>query len=224
MQKSFQSVLAFLLLVFVIVPVACAQDDAPVFSVAYIEVKPSMTEQAMALLKGHAEQSRAQDGNLRFQLLQRTGRPNHFAVLDAWQSRSHQEKHAAATKAFRKELDAMLYSPYDERRSFPALATSASGVDGDVYVLTHVDFAPTNLDKGLVIIEALVNASRQEVGAKEVGLIVQDGRRNHMTLVEVWSSAAAHEAHIVSATTMRARNEMQALIGALYDERLYRRL
>lgn len=224
MQKSFQSVLAFLLLVFTIVPAACAQDDSAAFSVAYIEVRPSMTKQAVALLQAHAIQSREQEGNLRFQLLQRTGRPNHFAILDAWESRQHQDTHAAATKAFREELDVMLYSPYDERKSFPAFATSAAGDDGEVYVLTHIDFAPPALEPGLDVVEALIVASRQEVGAREIGLIVQDGRRNHMTLVEVWSSAAAHEAHIASATTMRARNEMQALIGALYDERLYRRL
>lgn len=224
MQKSFLSVLAFLLLAFTIVPAACAQDDSAAFSVAYIEVIPSMTKQAVALLQAHAIQSREQEGNLRFQLLQRSGRPNHFAILDAWESRHHQDTHDATTKAFREELDVMLYSPYDERKSSPAFATSAAGDDGEVYVLTHIDFAPPALERGLDVVEALLVASRQEVGAREIGLIVQDGRRNHMTLVEVWSSAAAHEAHITSATTMRARNEMQALIGALYDERLYRRL
>ena len=104
------------------------------------------------------------------------------------------------------------------------MGTSATGSDGEVYVLTHVDFAPPSLDKGLVIIEALILASRQEAGANEVGLIVQDNRKNHMTLFEVWSSVAAHETHITSDHTMAARGDLQALIGALYDERLYRRL
>ena len=224
MKSSFQSVLTFLFVAIVMAPVASAQDDDAVFSVAYIEVNPAMTEQAVKLLKEHAEDSRAQDGNLRFQLLQRTGRPSHFAILDAWESRQYQDEHASATKAFRDELEAMLYSPYDERRSTPAFATSASGDEGDIYALTHVDFAPRGLEQGLDAVEALITASRQEVGAVEIGLIVQDGRQNHMTLFEVWSSADAHAAHIMAEHTMHARGEMQSLIGALYDERLYHRL
>jgi len=224
MRRSYPSVFAFLLTALAMTQLASAQSGSPAFSVAYIEVKPSLTEQAMSLLKAHAEESRAQDGNLRFQLLQRTGRPNHFAILEAWQNRQLQDERAAATIAFRDELDAMLYSPYDERKSTPAFGTSATGKDGEIYALTHVDFAPRGLEQGLDAVEALITASRQEKGAKEVGLIVQDGRQNHMTLFEVWSSVAAHEAHISSAHAMHARNQMQALIGALYDERLYRRL
>jgi len=224
MHYSFRSVLTSLLLVFAMASSSYAQDDSAVFSVAYIEVKPSLTEQAVSLLQAHTEKSRAQDGNLRFQLLQRIGRPNHFAILDAWESRQLQDEHAVATSAFRNELDAMLYSPYDERKSIPALGTSASGNDGDIYVLTHVDFAPRGLEKGMAAVGSLVAASRQEPGAEDIGLIVQDNRQNHMTLFEVWSSKAAHEAHVTSEHAMQAREQMQALIGALYDERLYQRL
>jgi quinol monooxygenase YgiN len=223
MRYSFRSVFTLLVLAFAMTQFSYAQNDSPVFAVAYIEVTPSSTEQAMSLLKVHAEGSRAQDGNLRFQVLQRIGRPNHFAILDAWESHQLQDEHAAATKGFRDELDAMLYSPYDERRSTPTLGTLAAGDDGEVYVLTHVDIAPRGVEQGLELLEALITASRQEAGAKDIGLIVQDNRQNHMTLFEVWSSAATHEAHITSKHAMRARRELQARIGSLYDERLYRR-
>jgi quinol monooxygenase YgiN len=224
MQYSFRSVLIVLLLAFAMAPLANAQKDSAAFAVAYIEVNPASIEQAKALLQEHAEESRARDGNLRFQLLQRIGRPNHFAILDAWQNQQLQDEHTAASKGFRNMLEAMLYSPYDERKSFPALGTSAAGNDGEVYVLTHVDFAPPALEQGLVVVEALINASRQEAGASEIGLIVQNSRKNHMTLFEIWSSVAAHEIHITSDHTMRARGDLQPLIGALYDERLYRQL
>jgi quinol monooxygenase YgiN len=224
MQKSFRSVLTALLLAFATMPFAVAQDDSPVFAVAYIEVIPSMTGQASELLQAHAKTSQAREGNLRFQLLQRIGRPNHFAILDAWQGGQHRDEHTAASKAFREELDALLYSPYDERKSVPAFATSAGGGDGEVYALTHIDFAPPALEQGLKFVEALVASSRREDGAVDIGVIVQQDRRNHMTLFEVWSSAATHEAHITSEQTMYARDGMQSLIGALYDERLYRRL
>lgn len=224
MQKSFRSALTVFSLTFVTMPFAQVQNDSPVFAVAYIEVIPSMTEQAIKLLQAHAKASRAREGNLRFQLLQRVGRPNHFAILDAWQDGQHRDEHAAASKAFRDELEEMLYSPYDERRSFPAQGTSAAGRDGEVYVLTHIDFAPPALEQGLGAVAALIAASRQESGAIEIGLIVQDNRKNHMTLFEVWSSNEAHENHVMAEHTMRARGDMQNGIGALYDERLYQRL
>ncbi len=118
----------------------------------------------------------------------------------------------------------MLYSPYDERMSTPILGTSASGGDGEIYVLTHVDIAPRGVEQGLELLEALITASRQESGANDMGLIVQDSRQNHMTLFEVWSSVAAHETHISSSHAIRFRQEMQPRIGSLYDERLYRRV
>ena len=104
------------------------------------------------------------------------------------------------------------------------MGTSAAGDDGAVYVLTHVDIAPRGVEQGLELLEALITKSRQESGAKDIGLIVQDNRQNHMTLFEVWADTASHEAHVSSAHTLHARNELQARIGSLYDERLYRRL
>ena len=226
MHLSLRSVFTFSLLAFAMAQFSYAQNDAAVFAVAYIEVKPSLTEKARGLLKAHAEESGAQDGNLRFRILQRIGRPNHFAILNAWESRQRQDGHAAAdaTQAFRDQLGALLYSPYDERMSTPILGTSATGDDGEIYVLTHVDIAPRGVEQGLELIEALITASRQEPGAIDIGLIVQDNRQNHMTLFEVWSDPASHEAHVSSAHAMHARNKLQALIGSLYDERLYRRL
>ena len=46
MRYSFRSVSTFLLLAFAITQFSYAQSGSPVFAVAYIEVKPSLTEQA----------------------------------------------------------------------------------------------------------------------------------------------------------------------------------
>ena len=61
MRYSFRSVFTLLMLAFAMTQFSYAQNDSPVFSVAYIEVTPASTEQAMSLLKAHAEESRAQD-------------------------------------------------------------------------------------------------------------------------------------------------------------------
>lgn len=218
--------MSILALTFGMMQVICAQDNTPVFAVTYIEIKPSSTERAVSLLKTHAEASQAEAGNLRFQILQRTGRANHFAILDAWENQQAQDDHAAAshTRTFRDSLDPLLYSPYDERRSTPIMGTSGTGGEGEVYVLTHVDNIGSGLEEGTVLLETLVTASRQEAGAVEIGVIVQNSRRNHRTLFEIWSSAASQEHHASSEQTIHIRNEMLSRLGSPYDERLYHRL
>jgi len=62
MRYALRSILTILLLAFAMTPFSYAQNDPPVFSVAYIEVKPSLTAQAISLLKAHEKESRAQAG------------------------------------------------------------------------------------------------------------------------------------------------------------------
>jgi quinol monooxygenase YgiN len=223
MKQSMQLTLSILALTLGVAQTTHAQSDAPVFAVAYIEVLPTSVGPAITLLKQLADTSQAESGNLRFQILQRIGRPNHFAILDAWTTVQLQDSHAEAahTKSFRKELEPLLYSPYDERRSAPIMGTSAVGGDGEIIVLTHVDLVPRGLDEGLALVETLVAASRQEEGAVDVGVIVQNSRRNHMTLIEIWSNSANHEAHVSAEHVKRIRYELLSRSGSPYDERLY---
>ena len=226
MKHSLQLALSILALTLGVTQTTHAQNDAPVFAVAYIEVLPSSIDPAIDLLKQLANISQAESGNLRFQVLQRIGRPNHFAILDAWAAVQLQETHAEAahTKSFRKELEPLLYSPYDERRSAPVMGTSAVGGEGEIVVLTHVDLVPRGLDEGLALVETLVTASRQEEGAVDIGVIVQNSRRNHMTLFEIWSSSANQDAHVSAEHVKHVRYELLGRSGSPYDERLYRPL
>ena len=225
MQHPLRLLLTILALTFA-TPVVNAQDATPVFAIAYIEIKPSSTEQAVGLLRTYAEESEAESGNHRFQILQRTGRPNHFAILDAWDDQQAMDDHAAATHTivFRNSLEALLYSPYDERKSTPTMGTSGTGGEGEVYVLTHVDLAGQGREDGMALVDTLVNASRQDAGAVDIGVIIQDSRTNHMTLFEVWSSAVNQEAHTIAEHAIRVRNELLSRIGSPYDERIYHRL
>jgi len=225
MQHPLWLLLTILALTFATLVVS-AQNATPVFAIAYIEIKPSSTEQAAGLLRAYAEESQAESGNHRFQVLQRTGRPNHFAILDAWDDQQALNDHAAAThtRVFRNSLEALLYSPYDERKSTPTMGTSGTGGEGEVYVLTHVDLAGQGRQDGMALVDTLVNASRQDAGAVDIGVIIQDSRTNHMTLFEVWSSAANQEAHTMAEHTIQVRNELLSRIGSPYDERIYHRL
>ena len=226
MQHSLKLLLSLLVLTSVMMQITNAQDNAPVFAIAYIEIKPSSAAQAESLLRTYAEASRGESGNLRFQVLQRTGRPNHFAILDAWEDQQAQDDHATAghTRIFRNNLQALLYSPYDERRSTPTMGTSATGGEGEIYVLTHVDLAGSGREDGMALIETLVTTSRRDAGAVDIGVIIQDSRTNHMTLFEVWSSATDQETHTSAEHAIAVRNELLSRSGSPYDERLYRRL
>ena len=203
-----------------------AQEGGLAFAVTYIEVAPSSIERTITLLREQATASRSDAGNIRYQILQRTGRPNHFAILDAWDSQAARDRSVVSehTKAFRAALEPLLYSPYDERPSTPIMGTAGAGGEGDVYVLTHVDIIPTAVDEGRGLVEALVRASRDEPGAVDIGVMEQNSRRNHLTLFEVWSSAEYRIAHASSSHAREFRAGLLSRSGSLYDERLYRRL
>ena len=67
-------------------------------------------------LRSLAAESRTEKGNVRFDILQSTLRPNHFTIVETWQNQAALDAHA--TGAGRKFRDAVLTgtgSPVDER-------------------------------------------------------------------------------------------------------------
>jgi quinol monooxygenase YgiN len=183
-------------------PVSAQMSDAA-YVVTYIEVTPSATTDAVDLLVSHAEASRNDDGNSLYQVLQRIGRPNHFAIIETWESADAQAAHAAAghTQAFRAGLDPLLYSPYDERLHEQFHVAAGTTAAGSIFGLTHVDLIPTGLDEGLEHVGELVAASRGDAG-----------------------SAGSQEAHSSTDHAKAFRAALLPLSGSLYDERLYRAL
>lgn len=69
------------------------------------------------LLRKLAEDSRKEEGNLRFDVLQHAMRANHFTVIEEWQSAKAADKHASAahTKEYRNSLAPIAGGPLDER-------------------------------------------------------------------------------------------------------------
>ncbi|HEY5623890.1 MAG TPA: antibiotic biosynthesis monooxygenase, partial [Gammaproteobacteria bacterium] len=202
------------------------QMNERVYVVTYIEVDPSATTEAIDLLRQHAAVSRNDDGNLLYQPLQRIGRPNHLALIETWENADAQAAHAASghIRRLRADLAPLLYSPYDERLHTNLHVADGTISAGSIFGLTHVDFAPTYLEEGLGHVAELVMSSRQHDGVVRFDVLTQANRRNHMTVVESWESAGAQEAHTVREDTIAFRNAAGPLMGALYDERLYRTL
>ena len=88
-----------------------------IYSVTHVDVIPPRKDDAVTLLKQLAEDSRKGAGNVRFDVVQQTNRPNHFTVVEAWTDRNAFDRHgmAAPTRAFRERLAPMSGSLYDER-------------------------------------------------------------------------------------------------------------
>lgn len=200
--------------------------DGPAYIVSYFETAPGAAEQARKLVASYAGANRKDAGNRQSIALQRINAPNHFAVLETWDSKAAQAAHAvtAATQEFHGKLQPLLRSPYDERPHFTFAADlpSAEPVASAVYVVTHVDIVPTSKDIGLQHVKDLVAESRKDPGMLAFNALQQSSRPNHVSLIEVWKDAKSLDGHGVAAHMRDFRAKFMPLSGSLYDERLYK--
>jgi quinol monooxygenase YgiN len=207
--------------------VALAQ-DAAVYAVSYIDVAPSARGAAIGLLRQFANSARKDDGNTRFEILQRTSPSNQFAVVAIWKDQKAYDTHAAAasTKEFRDNIKPHLISAIDDRlhTGLEVGGIFASPGRRAIYVVTHVDVPPPRKDECIVALKALVGDSRKEAGASRFEIFQQGNRPNHFSVVEIWKNQRAYDAHITAAHTKKFRDQLTPMSGALYDERQYRML
>lgn len=91
--------------------------DAAVYVVPYLEVMPPSTGEAAALLREYREASRKDEGHVRLEVLQQSGRPDHFAIVEIWKDQKALAAHAMAahTRQFREKVHPLSGSLYDER-------------------------------------------------------------------------------------------------------------
>ncbi len=206
--------------------------DEPTFIVTYIEADVASPDAVVALIKEQTASSKGEDGNLRFEGLQRIGQDNHFVILEAWSGPETRAAHAGAahTMAFRNALEPMLYAPYDERPHVGLVAadpaTVAAGDASTVYVITHADiippeqFAPCNRQVdpsgpcGNEMLTDLAGFGRTHGGNMRFDILTQSNRGNHMSVVEMWDNAAAQAAHQNTAEKRAFRNQLSGIPAA----------
>src|SRR5262245_9869710 len=166
-----------------------AQDTIMTYVVSYIEVAPSSARNAATVLRALRDESRKEAGNSGFEILQRIGQSQHFAILEVWGDTKAQAAHAAAagTVKLRDKLKPYLAAPVDERlhTGFVVGQSKISGA-ASVYVLTHVDLIGAKKDDGLAAIKQLSIDSAQDAGTLRYDVLQQGSRPNHLTLVEIW--------------------------------------
>lgn len=199
--------------------------DGAVHTVAYLEVAPTAAGEAGQVLCEWAAATRRRDWLKRVEVMQRTTRTHHFAIVASWVSRAHFEGARDGTQgaALRERLAPVMISGLDTRVHNGLIGGDdvARGSAGLVAV-THVDVPPPNKDACIALLAAQVTASRPEAGCTRFEVLQQADRPNHFSVVELWASQAAYEAHIVAAHTRQFRQQLTPLSGALYDERLFK--
>jgi quinol monooxygenase YgiN len=90
-------------------------NNQTLYVITHVDASP--TPQLPMMLQRFAEDSRKDDGNLRFDIYQHTMRANHFTIIEAWRNRQAFDAHVAAphTRQYRNDYGPMAGSPLDER-------------------------------------------------------------------------------------------------------------
>jgi quinol monooxygenase YgiN len=95
MRATLWLLLAMVLMPIVSMQTTYAQDNA-VYVVSYIDVAPAARGEATSLLGQLANASRKDEGNMRFDILQRTAPSNQFAIVAVWKDQKAYDAHLAA--------------------------------------------------------------------------------------------------------------------------------
>ncbi len=212
---------------------ATAQTSEPTYSFTYFEVETANAAQAAALMKAYRSESRREEGNLEFVVMQGIDRSNHFVIVEGWTTAAASTKHeqSAATAAFSAAWAPIRISPPDKHVVEPFALGSLAGaeVSDAIYMVEHIDFMPAGRDAAPPLVTALAEGARKEAGALRFDVFRQLARRNnHYQVVSKWVGKAAFEAHEIASFARRFRAESSlgkpAQRANLYDQRLYREL
>ncbi|MGB9365972.1 MAG: putative quinol monooxygenase [Xanthobacteraceae bacterium] len=205
-----------------------ANAQAPAGSIyvaAYAEVGTSSVKDGTALLKQFRDAVRKEDGNMRVEIAQEIGRANRFLILEIWKDQAAFDAHgkSPAAIAFGEKFKAIQNAPLDVRvHNGMAVADSPAGAKGAVYVASHVDVPPPRKDELVTALNPLAEQSRKVAGNQRFDVWQQTSRPNHFTVVEAWKDQKAYDARGSAPPQRTFRDKLGPMLGALYDERLYR--
>ena len=208
---------------------APAPAAGPVYTLSFFETGVGHAGQAAASLRHYLALTRKADGIVGILALNEAARSNRFALVETWRDKAAADAHANAAAALRTEMQPILAAPFDVR-SNSGLDVAGGPIGSEpngsraIYVLTHVDVFPAGKDQTIDMLKQLAAESRKDHGNLRFDVLQQDGRANHLPLVEAWRDAQAQSAHAMAEHARAFRTKLVTLQGALYDERLYRSL
>jgi quinol monooxygenase YgiN len=197
--------------------------DAVIYGVSYLEVPTASRAMAISALKQYGEASRKDNGYSSIDLLEQIGRPGHFVILEKWVDQKSFEAHAMAesTKQFMTRIDPVrLGLDQHAYRTF-AVAAAPQANTRAIAVVSHVDTAGNQVDAP-ALLRRLAEMSRKEKGNMRFDVLQNATRPNHFTIVEIWETQGALDAHAVASHTREYRNTIQPVLGSPLDERLFK--
>ena len=206
---------------------AWAQPAPQQYVVIYVEFKPSDTKAGSRVLADLASHGLNSAGFIRFDVLQQVDRPNFFALFEIWSSAQTYAayKNSSTTQAILAQLAPLLEAPLDERDGnlLEGSVTPRSGhaEARQIFVITHLDIIPTFVDQARPVLNEFVSDSTGDPGVQTFAMLSWTPTTNHFQLIEVFANQQAFDAHVSAQHTVDFRNDLQATIGAPYDERLY---
>jgi quinol monooxygenase YgiN len=100
-----------------VAPAAKPSAPGALYVVTHIDIFPPSQAAGIAQIRTLADDSRKDEGNLRFDALQQTSRGNHETLVEAWENSSALAAHGASNhvKEFRAKLFPISGGLYDER-------------------------------------------------------------------------------------------------------------
>ena len=202
-----------------------APPAGPLHVVTYLEVTPSSVNAAFPLLQKYRSAARKEAGNERSDVAQEVGRNNRFVILEIWKDQAALDAHGKAenTTTFRDKFKAIAAAPYDERvHGAFAVGPNAAMPRDSVYVVSHVDVPPPRKDEVIAALNPLAEESRKSATNSRFEVVQQTSRPNHFTVVEAWKGTKGYEGRVAAAPQKAFREKLGPMLGALYDERIYR--
>lgn len=191
--------------------------------VSYVEVEPTTPARnaAVSAFRGYHAASRTQDGFVRLEAFEQSGRPGHFLLFETWRDQpSFEKRDQGATRQLNDALQPVRISDIDRRPYKTMNVAPAGAVTRDaVFVITHVDASPTPQLPALL--QRLVDESRRDQGNLRFDIVQHTMRANHFTIVEAWQTRKALDAHAASPHMRQYRDAYGPMAGSPLDERIY---
>lgn len=166
-----------------------------------------------------------EEGNTNVILVQEIFRPNRFVVIQSWNADNNFQAHEAAahTSECRAALAAIHNSPSDQRVHHSFALGPQPESDAGFYVVTHVDVPPPRREETEVLLTVQAAQSRTDPENVQYDVFQQNApRTNHFTVFAAWKDETAFVSHQASQHTRRFREGLGPMLGAPYDERLYK--